>query len=146
MQTRSNESIELVASRLLALREDLALSQQQFADALSISLRAAQNYERGVRKLPAETLIEIAGRFQIDPLWIMDGPEERPRPLGQVGLDQRTLSKAIGIVLRAVEETNADVGTDQIANMVAATYKFYMHNLSGAGGEELIASLVAGYR
>lgn len=146
MQLRTNESIGVIAGRLLALREDLGLSQQQFADALGISLRAAQNYERGVRKLPAETLIEIARRFQIDPLWIMDGPEERPRSLSQVGLDQGTLSKAIGIVLRAVEETNADVSSDQIANMVAATYKFYMHNSSGAGGEDLIASLVAGYR
>ncbi|WP_170431707.1 helix-turn-helix domain-containing protein [Ruegeria arenilitoris] len=145
MKKSTNESIEAVADRLLALREELRLSQQQFADAVGISLRAAQNYERGTRKLPAETLIEISRRFQIDPLWIMVGPEERPRSLGQVGLDQRTLTRALGIVLRAIDETNADVSHDQIANMVAATYKFYMHNASGAGGEDLIASLVAGY-
>ncbi|MES0864867.1 helix-turn-helix transcriptional regulator [Ruegeria sp. SCPT10] len=146
MQLRTNESIEAIASRLLALREGLRLSQQQFADALGISLRAAQNYERGARKLPAETLIEIARKFEIDPLWIMDGPEERPRSLGQVGLDQQTLSRAIGIVQRAVLETDANVDADQFANMVAAVYKFYMHNSSGAGAEDLIASFVAGYR
>jgi len=146
MQLRTNESIEAIAARLLALREGLRLSQQQFADALGISLRAAQNYERGARKLPAETLIEIARKFEIDPLWIMDGPEERPRSLGQVGLDQQTLSRAIGIVQRAVLETDANVDADQFANMVAAVYKFYMHNASGAGAEDLIASFVAGYR
>ena len=122
------------------------MSQQQFADALGISLRAAQNYERGVRKLPSEVLIELARRFEIDPLWIMDGPEERPRYLGNVGLDKATLSRAIRVVQRALLETDAHVHPDQFAAMAAAVYKFYMHNSTGAGADELVASLVAGVR
>lgn len=122
------------------------MSQQQFADALGISLRAAQNYERGARKLPAESLIELARRFEIDPVWVMDGPEERPRYLGNVGLDKPTLCRAIGVVQRALIETNAHVHPDQFAAMAAAVYKFYMHNSTGAGAEELVAGLVAGIR
>lgn len=140
--TSTNGSVANIARRFLAVRLYLGLSQQLFSQALGISLRAEQNYERGVRKLPAEVLIEIARKYSIDPLWIMDGPEERPRPLGKVGLDEALLVKSILLVERAVAETGAAIDANQQARMVSAVYQFYMDNASGAGAEQLVMGLV----
>lgn len=144
MIPRPDEHSEQVSKRLLTIRDRSGLSQQDFADELGISLRSAQNYERGIRKLPAETLTDIARKFEIDPLWVIYGPEERPRPAAHVGVDQDTLSRAIEVVQQSILKASANVDAHQFAKMTAAAYKFYMHNLTGAGADELIESFVAG--
>ncbi|WP_370656159.1 helix-turn-helix domain-containing protein [Paracoccus wurundjeri] len=53
----------------------MGLSQQALANALGISLCGEQSYERGIRKLPADVRIELAKLYNIDPLWVMGGPE-----------------------------------------------------------------------
>lgn len=146
MTSGTNESIDLVAKRLLAVRLELGLSQQEFAEALGLTLRAAQNYERGVRKVPADVLSKLTLRFDIDHTWVMEGPEERPRRIANSGLDQETLARAVAVVQRALTETSTNANPQQIARMTAAVYKFYMYNASGVGSEDLIQSLVSEMR
>lgn len=141
-QTSTKDQTGIVARRFLAVRLEQQLSQQAFADALGISLRGEQNYERGVRKLPADVLLELARQFQVDPLWIVDGPEERPRYLAAIGLDQQTLARAIRIVQRAFAEAKKPIDDQEFPAMVAAVYQFYLDNASGAGADRLVNNLI----
>ncbi|HQR96714.1 MAG TPA: helix-turn-helix transcriptional regulator, partial [Thiotrichales bacterium] len=79
----STNEMKLIADRLLLIRTNLGLSQKEFADRLGISLRAEQNYERGDRAIPSDVLLSLAKNFDIDPMWILDGPETNPRPLSR---------------------------------------------------------------
>jgi len=142
----TNESPQ-VARRFLAVRIGLGLSQQAFADALGISLRGEQNYERGIRRLPAEVLLTLAKVYGIDPLWVLDGPGEQPRRLDYTGgLDQKRLARAMQVVMAAVEDSGKTISGDQIADWVAAVYRFYTENASGTGAEALVKTLIGAKR
>lgn len=84
----------------------------------------------------------VARKFQIDPIWVMDGPEERLRHLASVGLDRQTLIRASRIVHQAFVAAEKPLDIDEYAGMVAAVYQFYMDNASGAGAEALVNGLV----
>ncbi len=138
----TNEYVDLVARRFLAVRLENGLSQQAFADALGISLRGAQNYERGMRKLPSEVLLALAKVFEIDPLWVLEGPEERPRHLASAGLDRETLARSVKIVRNAFAAANKPMDDEQFPAIVAAVYQFCMNNASGAGAEALVDNII----
>lgn len=53
----------MFSSRLRAQRIKHKITQQQMADALSLSLNAYQKYEQGERTPPYDTLIKIADIF-----------------------------------------------------------------------------------
>lgn len=132
-----------VAQRFLAVRIELGVSQQAFADRLGISLRAEQNYERGVRRLPADVLMALARAFSIDPLWVLDGPGDRPRRIVQGnGLDQEILNKAMNTVFAAIRKTNGQPSESELSHWVAAVYDFYVQNNAGTGAEELVERLI----
>lgn len=68
----TNENLA-VGERLRHLRESNNLTQPAFADALGISLRGYQNYERGERG-PSDLLIRAVWRtLGADPLWLLTG-------------------------------------------------------------------------
>lgn len=138
----TNGNVCRLARRFLAVRLENGLSQQAFADALGISLRGEQNYERGMRKLPAEVLLGLAKVFEIDPLWVLEGPEERPRHLASTGLDQETLTRAIKIVRHAFGAADKPMDDEQFPAIVAAVYQFCMNNASGAGAEALVDNII----
>ncbi|SDF16108.1 Helix-turn-helix domain-containing protein [Salipiger thiooxidans] len=52
------------------------LSQEEMAQALGISRSAYQNYERGQRDLTAQLLLEVYEKFDVDPLWMLEGDSE----------------------------------------------------------------------
>lgn len=63
----------LIGERLAEARELQQLSQVDFAEKLSLSPRAYQNYERGERELPSTVLTALHAVFGIDPLWVLVG-------------------------------------------------------------------------
>jgi transcriptional regulator with XRE-family HTH domain len=132
----------LVARRFLAVRLENGLSQQAFADALGISLRGEQNYERGMRKLPGEVLLALAKAFEVDPLWVLEGPEERPRHLAGAGLNRETLARSFKIVRHAFSAADKPIDDAQFPAVVAAVYEFCMSNASGAGAEALVDNII----
>ena len=145
MASTNNNSA--VATRFLRVRLNAGLSQQAFADALGISLRGEQNYERGVRKLTADVLLAIARIYRIDPLWILEGPEERPRKLiSDSGIDRAVLARAIRIVTIAVADSGKNIDDESFSDLVVAIYEFLIDNVSGAGVENLLKSLVGARR
>ena len=58
--------------RLRDLREDHDLSQQQVADYLHIKQPQYSRYERGLRDLPTDILIRLAGLYQTSTDYILD--------------------------------------------------------------------------
>ncbi|WP_089962273.1 helix-turn-helix domain-containing protein [Salipiger thiooxidans] len=62
--------------RLAAVRNMARLSQEEMAQALGISRSAYQNYERGQRDLTAQLLLEVYEKFDVDPLWMLEGDSE----------------------------------------------------------------------
>ena len=69
----------LIGERLAAARELQQLSQVNFAEKLSLSPRAYQNYERGERELPSTVLTALHAVFGIDPLWVLIGQNRESR-------------------------------------------------------------------
>lgn len=131
--------------RLFVIRTSAGLSQQAFADALGISLRAEQNYERGSRKLPAELLLTLARRFGVDPLWVLEGPEPDMQPLASArAIDHDVLVRAIKIVRGAVVHAERDVSDQDFAYWVVAVYRFLNQNPGGRGADELVGRLIRG--
>lgn len=62
-----------VGARLKRLREAKSLTQQAMSDALGVSLRGYQNYERGQRS-PSDDLIRaLWSTFGVDPVWLLTG-------------------------------------------------------------------------
>ena len=59
--------------RLAAVRNMARLSQEETSQALGISRSAYQNYERGQRNLTAQLLLEVYEKFDVDPLWMLEG-------------------------------------------------------------------------
>lgn len=61
--------------KLQAIRDAEGLAQKDFAAEFGITLKALQNYEQGVRKLPLELaqLITTHPRFEKYALWLMTG-------------------------------------------------------------------------
>jgi transcriptional regulator with XRE-family HTH domain len=133
------------AQRLLAVRTSTGLSQQAFADALGISLRAEQNYERGNRKIPADLLLTLARRFGVDPLWVLQGPEQQFPSLSPSGrLDLAILRRSIKIVRAAVSNSRRNVSDEEFAYWAVAVYQFFEDNPGEKGADELVGRLIRG--
>ena len=135
-----------MARRLVAVRQLLGLSQKDFAESIGISLRAAQNYEQGERKAPAEVLLRLARVHGVDPLWVLEGPEETPRKLNTTRIDKDLISKAQLIVTKAVNESGKRVTEEQFAEWVAATYQLLLDSGEARGAQVFINSLIRTFK
>jgi len=52
-------------TQLKRYRNEIGMTQQQFADKLNITLRAYQNYEQGTREPSYDILIRIAKELRV---------------------------------------------------------------------------------
>lgn len=62
---RSNVIDNLVAERIRTHRKKLGLSQSELAERLGISFQQVQKYERGINRVGAGRLFEIARLFEV---------------------------------------------------------------------------------
>ncbi len=74
-----------IAERLRKLRQELGMTQNEFARRLGISQRTLSHYERGERQIPLSIIQKILREFpEVNPLWLLEGSgdmfdEERER-------------------------------------------------------------------
>lgn len=61
-----NSTDKLIAYKLKLFRKDSKLTQEELAKKLNISFQQIQKYERGVNRIPASRLFQIANIFEID--------------------------------------------------------------------------------
>lgn len=59
--------------RIKKLRKFFNLTQQDFAEKIGISYRALQNYEKGDRLLPTETVAYLYTHLGVNPVWLLVG-------------------------------------------------------------------------
>jgi transcriptional regulator with XRE-family HTH domain len=65
-----------VGRNLRAHREDKGLSQEAFADELSVHRTYMGGIERGERNLTLKSLERIAGQLDLDPLLLLQPPDD----------------------------------------------------------------------
>ena len=79
-----------VGARLAAVREQVKLSQSEFAATIGIAGGTYANYERGDRELSALVLGRLAQVHHVDLMWLVNGGDrERPRFTLDVSTDDR---------------------------------------------------------
>ncbi len=69
-----------VGHNLRAYRQALGLSQEAFADELCVHRTYMGGIERGERNLTLKSLERIAGRIDVDPLALLQPPEDESTP------------------------------------------------------------------
>ena len=75
-----------VGDRIHERRIMLGLTQQQFAELIGVRYRQAHNYERGINRVSAGRLFEIARVLAVPVGYFYEGiGEERVRPVPQRG-------------------------------------------------------------
>ncbi len=74
-----------VGARIRERRLMLGLSQQQLADAIGVTYQQAHKYERGLNRIAAGRLYEIAQVLGVPISWFFDGigPGKEPAPMTQ---------------------------------------------------------------
>lgn len=69
--------------RLRDIREDSDLLQKDVAKVINVNQRTYSNYELGIRKIPIESLIELAKFYNVDMNYIC-GVSDELRPFPQL--------------------------------------------------------------
>lgn len=69
--------------RIKALRKELGMTQQAFADKLKISRDNVANYESGRREPTAAAVSLICTTFGVDEIWLRTGEGEMFRPVSR---------------------------------------------------------------
>lgn len=108
-----------LGERLLELRQARALTQQQMADALELSLPGYRNYEGGVRDLPISLAQRMIDEFQVEPAWLLKGIGPGPRDSDRGG-QLSVLRQAIIEVEKHLEETGRQMPRELKAKVVEA--------------------------
>lgn len=71
-----------IAQRIIAVRKASGLNQTAFADSLGFPRRTYLGWERA-ESMPPVLLLDVLDRlYGIDPLWLLRGPDLRPRTTG----------------------------------------------------------------
>jgi transcriptional regulator with XRE-family HTH domain len=78
-----------IGIRLRGLRLEANCSQSELADALGVSFQQVQKYEKGVNRIGAARLVEIARTLQVDTSYFLDDL----RPVNGNGKELATTSR-----------------------------------------------------
>jgi transcriptional regulator with XRE-family HTH domain len=115
MSSTFEESDAVVGQRIQNIRNQEGMSQAEFAEALGISLRAYQNYERGDRPVSKQLLCSLKSIFGASLDYILDGGESGPEstPLGQLSTwaDAAQMSDLLHYIYN---ELNQDLPLDEL--------------------------------
>lgn len=65
--------METISTRIVSLRKDAGLSQQQLADDLNLSRRAISLWETGRRTPDIQSVLLLAGYFQVSLDYLVKG-------------------------------------------------------------------------
>ncbi len=65
--------METISTRIVSLRKDADLSQQQLADDLNLSRRAISLWETGRRTPDIQSVLLLAGYFQVSLDYLVKG-------------------------------------------------------------------------
>ncbi|CCQ74833.1 helix-turn-helix domain-containing protein [Magnetospira sp. QH-2] len=75
-RSRAGDIDRFVGSRIRERRVMLGLSQQQMADMIGVTYQQAHKYERGINRISAGRLYEVAQALQVPVGYFYEGLEE----------------------------------------------------------------------
>ena len=82
--SRTHEIERFVGGRIRERRIMLGLTQQQLADLIGVTYQQAHKYERGINRVSAGRLFEIASCLSVPVTFFFEGlEEEQPRDVTQ---------------------------------------------------------------
>lgn len=120
-----------VGERLKSLRENIGLSQVDFADKINISKQTLYKYENNlITNIPSDKIEAAAKLGGISPAYLM-GWESSPdiKPAKKKGVTINVLGQvAAGIPIEAIENV---IDTEEIAEEMAATGEFFGLQIHG---------------
>jgi transcriptional regulator with XRE-family HTH domain len=117
-----------VGTRVRARRKLLSLSQERLADALGLTFQQVQKYERGVNRISASKLYEIARFLECPISYFFEGLPESPKENGAAIGDPQSEFFAC--------EGATDLAIDYVAlpTKLRTTAKRVIHDLRGVAG------------
>ena len=77
---RSNDMDRHVGLRVRECRIMAGLSQQKLAEMIGVTYQQAHKYERGLNRISAGRLFEIAQALAVEPSWFFEGFAEQGKP------------------------------------------------------------------
>lgn len=131
---------QAVGRRLLAVREQAKLSQAAFAEALGLSHRAYAGYERGEREAPAAVHRALCERFDIDPVWVLSGPESTPRKMRARSIDFHLVEMVTEHLDRRLASIGRKLSREARINVLEALYQIRVDH--GSVSDEVVERLI----
>ncbi len=92
--TRATETDRYVGGRIRERRTMLGLSQQQMADMIGVSYQQTHKYERGINRISAGRLYEIAQVLRVSVSFFFEGLGDRPEGGALTGRQRMCLELA----------------------------------------------------
>ncbi len=105
--------------RLADIRSRLGLSQTELAGELGVSPRSYQSYERGERDAPTASLIELCQKFDIDPTWLLLGPDAK------ASLNEAILEGVLRAVDEYLQSIQGELPPEKKARLVKLLYMHF---------------------
>lgn len=112
-----------MGSRLASVRAATGLSQNTFATGLGLSPRAYANYERGEREAPVAVLRTLLELHDIDPVWMLMGPEADPVHVADRRLNMAILEAVVRVVEDGLHRAGKNLKPDKKARLIRLAYE-----------------------
>lgn len=137
----SNFTVSDIGTRAKQVRSDNALSQQEMADKLGLSLRGWQKMERGEGTPSGETLLNFE-KLGINPGWVLSGIGPKYVEQGSAGNvrreeSERLLQRAVQ-EMKSVASSAAELVRETFEPPSAPTIKFVPLKVSAGGGAAVL--------
>jgi transcriptional regulator with XRE-family HTH domain len=114
---------ETVGRRLAVVRMTSGLRQAEFAESLGLSPRAFGNYERGEREMPVALYRALLEKFDIDPLWLLEGPGDIPIRSGERRINGELLEVIVNMIEEWLSKYRRTLKPDKKARVIRLAYE-----------------------
>lgn len=107
-----------IGERLQSLRNQKGLSQRAMSEALGISMRTYQNYERGERSITKEFICSFCEQFNVSSDWLLSG-----HSLAEEALDWSRLETIISAIETILEKESLKLESQKKVKLISLFYK-----------------------
>ncbi|MGO4386757.1 helix-turn-helix domain-containing protein [Microvirga sp. 2YAF29] len=112
MQKQPTDVDRHIGARIHARRTVLAISQEKLADSLGITFQQVQKYEKGVNRVTASRLLQIARILQVEVEFFFDGLQDassRSDPILSTFYEVMTSTEGVRLLSAFAEIDDIDV-------------------------------------
>ena len=88
---KSRELMKEIGARLVQLRKEAGLTQQEVAGHLGMTKGTVSNYEQGLRSPSPDALVKFAKEFHVTVNYLL-GMDDRQYKLDMSGLDEESIA------------------------------------------------------